>query len=89
MHNNKCFICHKVGCWTNKHPRPPPASLSSFTQAAIVSEASLLLDYARKLNITEKDAVSSLGIVYGELDQDETPIKSQSSETVGFLDEDF
>jgi len=33
----------------------------------------------------EKEAVSFLGIVYGELDQGSTPIESQSSETVAFL----
>ena len=97
MPNNKCFICHKVGCQTDKHPRPgnktktypSPASPSSFTRAAVVSEASPLLDYARKLNIMEKEAISFLGIVYEELDQDRTPIESQSSEMVAFLTEDF
>ena len=97
MHNNKCFICHKVRCQTDKHPcpgnkaktHPPPASPSSFTWAAVVSEASLLLDYARKLNIMEKEAVSSLGIIYGELYQDGTPIESQTSEMVAFLIEDL
>ena len=68
---------------------PSSASSSIFTRAAVVSDASLLLDYAGKLNITEKEAVSSLGIVYGELNQDGTPLESQSSETVVFLTEDF
>jgi len=93
MRSNKCFICHKVGCRSNKHPRPgnktttrPPAPpSSSFTRATVVSESSednLLLNYARKLNISEKEAVCSLGIVYGELDQDGTIAESGSVEEV-------
>jgi len=72
MHNNKCFICHKVGCHSNKHPRPgnkttthPPTSASSsFVRATIIPdplEDNPLLDYARKLDILEKEAVCSLG----------------------------
>jgi len=93
MHNNKCFICHKVGCHSNKHPRPgnkattcpPPAASSSFIRASTVSpvsEENPLLDYARKLNISEKEAVCSLGIVYGELNQDGTAAESGSVEEV-------
>ena len=97
MRYNKCFICHKVECQTDKHSRPgnktkirsPFASPSSFIRATVVSEASPLLDYTRKLNISEKEAISSLGIVYRELDQDGSPIESQSSEMVAFLAEDF
>jgi len=40
------------------------------------------LDYARRLNISEKEAVRSLGIVYGELDQDGTIAESGSVEEV-------
>jgi len=40
------------------------------------------LDYARRLNISEKEAVHSLGIVYGELDQDGTIAESGSAEEV-------
>jgi len=93
MHNNKCFICHKVGCRSNKHPRPgnktttcPPASTSSsFIRATTVPdlpENNLLLDYARRLNILEKEAVCSLGIIYGELNQDGTIAESGSVEEV-------
>jgi len=90
MHNNKCFICHKVRCRTDKHPHPgnkpkicpSPTTSSSFTCATVVSETTLLADYARKLNITEKEAIASLRILYGELDQDGTPIGSSSSESV-------
>jgi len=39
-----------------------PSSSSSFTCAAVVSKLNLLLDYVQKLNITEKEAVHSLGI---------------------------
>ena len=38
------------------------------------------IDYIRKLNIIEKEVVRSLSIVYGELDQDGTPVKSGISE---------
>jgi len=93
MHSNKCFICHKVGCCSNKHPRPgnkattrPPASTSSsFIRATTVPETSennLLLDYTQKLNISEKEAVRSLGIIYGELNQDGTIAESGSVEEV-------
>jgi len=93
MHNNKCFICHKVGCHSNKHPhpgnktttRPPTPTSSSFARAAVVSESSednLLLTYARQLNILEKEAIRSLGIVYGELNQDGTIAGSGSAEEV-------
>jgi len=95
MRSNKCFICHKVGCRSNKHPCPgrkatthPPASpSSSFVRANTVSEPAMatenpLLDYARRLNISEKEAVHSLGIVYGELDQDGTIAESGSVEEV-------
>jgi len=93
MRTNKCFICHKVGCRSNKHSRPgnkatthPPASpSSSFARATVVpkpSENNPLLDYARKLNILEKEAVHSLGIVYGELNQDGTIAESGSAEEV-------
>ena len=37
----------------------------------------------------EKEAVSSLGIVYEELDQEEIPIESQISETVASITKDF
>jgi len=40
------------------------------------------LDYAWKLNITEKEAIRSLGIVYGELNQDGTAAESGSTEEV-------
>jgi len=40
-----------------------------------------LLNYARRLNISEKEAIHSLGIVYGELDQDGTTAES------GFIEE--
>jgi len=97
MKNNKCFICHKVGCQTNRHPHPgnkttthtPPTSPSSFTRAIVVFKSSSLLNYARKLNILEKEAVASLGIVYGELNQDGIPIESQFSEMVAFVAKDF
>jgi len=97
MRNNKCFICHKVRCWTDKHPhpgnksktRPSPASSSSFARTAVVSEATLLLDYARKLNITEEEAISSLGIVYGELNQDGNPTESLVSESVASINQGF
>jgi len=59
MCNNKCFIYHKVGCHSNKHPHPgnkmmtrPPTSTStsfSFVRAMVVpnpSEDNPLLDYA-------------------------------------------
>jgi len=93
MHTNKCFICHKVGCRTNRHPRlgkgtsSRPSPSSTFTHAAVVvSKTSLepnpLLDYARKLNISEKEVVRSLGIVYGELNQDGTAAESGSAEEV-------
>jgi len=93
MRNNKCFICHKIGCCSNKHPRPgnkttthPPApTSSSFARATVVSESledNPLLAYARQLNISEKEAVRSLGIVYGELDQDGTIAESGSVEEV-------
>ena len=93
MCNNKCFICHKVGCHTNKHPHPgnkatnhPSPSSSTFTHAAVISKANLepnlLLNYTQKCNITEKEAVYFLGIVYGELNQDETLAESGSSEEV-------
>jgi len=42
MHNNKCFICHKVGCRINRHPCPGnrttthPSPPSTFTHATIV-----------------------------------------------------
>jgi len=52
----------------------------------VVSEASsepnLLLDCTRKLNIMEKEAVCSLGIVHGELNQDEILAESGSSQEV-------
>jgi len=90
MRNNKYFICHKVRCCSNKHSCPgnkaitcPPfAASSSFIRASVVSEDNLLLDYAQKLNISEKEAVCSLGIVYGELNQDGTTAESGSSEEV-------
>jgi len=93
MHNNKCFICHKVGCCSNKHSRPgnkattrPPASTSSSlvraTTVPETSENNPLLNYARKLNISEKEAIRSLGIVYGELNQDGTIAESGSAEEV-------
>jgi len=95
MHANKCFICHKVRCRSNRHPRPgskamthPPASSSSsFVRANTVSEPAeatnnLLLDYTCRLNISEKETVRSLGIVYGELDQDGTIAESGSAEEV-------
>jgi len=93
MRANKCFICHKVGCHSNKHPcpgnkamtRPPASTSSSFVRATIVPETSEnkpLLDYARRLNILEKEAVRSLGIVYGELNQDGIITESGSVEEV-------
>jgi len=90
MHNNKCFICHKVGCCSNKHPHPgnkitthPPSATSpSFIRTTAVFKDNLLLDYAQKFNILEKKAVHSLGIVYGELKQDETTAESGSVEKV-------
>ena len=93
MHNNKCFICHKVGCRSNKHPhpgnkmttRPPTSTSSSFIRATVVpdpSEDNPLLDYAQKLNISEKEAICSLGIVYGKLNQDGTIVESGSVEEV-------
>jgi len=92
MRNNKCFICHKVRCCSNKHPRPgnkmttrPPTSTSSFVRATTIpnpSKDNLLLDYARKLNISEKEAIPSLGIVYRELNQDGTIAESGSIEEV-------
>jgi len=95
MRTNKCFICHKVGCRSNKHPRlgskattrPPASPSSSFVRANTVSEPATaadnpLLDYARRLNISEKEAVRSVGIVYGELDQDGTIAESGSVEEV-------
>jgi len=93
MRNNKCFICHKVGCRSNKHPRPgnkamtrPLASTSSsFVRATTVPETlenNPLLNYARRLNISEKEAIHSLGIVYGELNQDGTIAESGSVEEV-------
>jgi len=96
MHNNKCFICHKVGCRTTKHPcssskttiHPSPASPSTFTCAAVI-EPSLLFDYARKLNILEKEAITSLGIAYGELDQDGMPLEFPSFEVVVQINLDF
>jgi len=69
--------------------RPFPTSSSSFTRAAVVSEATPLLNYARKLNITEEEAISSLRIVYGELNQDGTPTKSFNSESVASINQDF
>jgi len=45
-------------------------------------EPNLLLDYAQKLNITEKEAVHSLGIVYGKLNQDGTQAESGSAKEV-------
>jgi len=66
-----------------------PTSSSSFTRAAVVSEATPLLDYARKLNISEEEAISSLGIVYRELNQDGTPTESQSSESVASINQGF
>jgi len=92
MHNNKCFICHKVRCRTNKHPCTGnrttihPSPPSTFTCAAVVFkenlEPNLLLNYAQKLNITEKEAVRSLGIVYGELNQDGMQAESGSAKEV-------
>ena len=41
-----------------------------------------LLNYARRLNISEKEAVRSLGIIYGELNQDRTIAESGSAEEV-------
>jgi len=93
MHNNKCFICYKVGCHSNKHShpgnktttRPPASTSSSFVRAATIpdpAEENLLLNYARRLNISEKEAVRSLGIVYGELNQDGTIAESGSVEEV-------
>jgi len=93
MCNNKCFICHKVGCHTNKHPRPgnrvtirpPPCPASTFICVAAEvpgSEPNLLLDYIWKLNIMKKEAIHSLGIVYGELNQDGTIAESGSAEEV-------
>jgi len=93
MCNNKCFICHKVGCRSNKHPRPgnktttrpPTPTSSSFARATVVSESSEdnpLLACTRQLNILEKEAVRSLEIVYGELNQDGTIAESGSVEEV-------
>jgi len=41
-----------------------------------------LLNYARKLQISEKEAIASLGIVYRELNQDGTKAESGSIEEV-------
>jgi len=41
-----------------------------------------LLDYTQRLNISEKEAVRSLGIVYGELNQDGTIAESGSVKEV-------
>jgi len=90
MRSNKCFICHKVRCRSNKHPRsgnkattrPPPAASSFITRATVVSEDNPLLNYAQKLNISAKEAIRSLGIVYGELSQDGTIAESGSVEEV-------
>jgi len=68
---------------------PTPTSSSSFTCAAVVSKPSSLLNYARKLNVSKKEAVTSLGIIYRELDQDGTPLESQSSEIVASIEADF
>jgi len=65
--------------------RPPAPTSSSFARATVVSESSEdnpLLAYARQLNILEKEAVRSLGIVYGELNQDRTKAESGSVEEV-------
>ena len=64
---------------------PPASTSSSFVRAATIpdpAEDNLLLDYARRLNISEKEAVRSLGIVYGELNQDGTIAESGSIEEV-------
>ena len=91
MHSNKCFICHKVRCCTNKHSCPGngnrPASCAPFSFICTIMDIpvpkpSLLLDYAWKLNITEKEALCSLGIVYGKLNQDGTPAELGSFEEV-------
>jgi len=69
---------------------PPTSSSSSFVRAAPVSkpaEENLLLNYARQLNISEKEAVRSLRIVYGELNQDRTIAESGSiKEVVAHMD---
>jgi len=65
--------------------RPPASTSSSFVRATTVPdllENNPLLDYARKLNISEKEAVRSLGIVYGELNQDGIIAESGSIEKV-------
>jgi len=65
--------------------RPPASTSSSFARATVVSETledNLLLAYARQLNISEKEAIRSLGIVYGELNQDGTIAESGSVEEV-------
>jgi len=61
---------------------PPSTASSSFIRASVVSEDNPLLDFAWKLNILEKEAVCSLGIVYGELNQDRTAAEFGSSEEV-------
>jgi len=64
---------------------PPTSTSSSFVRATTIpdpSEDNLLLNYARKLNILEKEAIRSLRIVYGELNQDGTIAESGSIEEV-------
>jgi len=64
---------------------PPAPTSSSFIRATVVpdsSEDNPLLAYARQLNILEKEAIHSLGIVYGELNQDGTIAESGSIEEV-------
>jgi len=65
--------------------RPPTSPSSSFVRAATIpdpAEVNLLLDYTRQLNISEKEAIHSLGMVYGELNQDGTIAESASIEEV-------
>jgi len=64
---------------------PPASTSSSLIRATTIpdpSEDNPLLDYAQRLNISEKEAVRSLGIIYGELNQDGTIAESGSIEEV-------
>jgi len=63
-----------------------PPCLFLFSWSTAVSESNSLLEYTWKLNFTEKEAVCSLGIVYGELNQDGTPAESRFSEMVANMD---
>jgi len=65
--------------------RPPAPTSSSFVRATVLPkslEDNPLIAYARQLNISEKEAVRSLGIVYRELNQDGTIAESGSVEEV-------